>query len=53
MATDPVCGMKIEKEGALNMEWEDRIYYFCAKGCRDEFTQAPEGFTRGIKVIVE
>jgi len=53
MATDPVCGMKIEKERALSAKWEGRIYYFCAKGCRDEFTQEPEGFTREIKVIVE
>ena len=53
MATDTVCGMKIQKERALSAKWEGRIYYFCAKGCRDDFTQEPEGFTMEIKVIVE
>jgi putative ABC transport system ATP-binding protein len=37
MATDPVCGMSIERERAVHLEWEGQSYYFCAKGCRDEF----------------
>jgi YHS domain-containing protein len=37
MATDPVCGMAIDMGTAVKAEWEGQLYYFCAKGCRDEF----------------
>ena len=37
MAIDPVCGMAVERERAINVEREGQVYYFCAKGCRDEF----------------
>jgi putative ABC transport system ATP-binding protein len=45
MATDPVCGMAVEQETAINIEWEGKLFYFCAKGCRDEFASHPEQFT--------
>jgi putative ABC transport system ATP-binding protein len=44
MATDPVCGMAVEQESAIKMEWEGQLYFFCAKGCRDEFASHPEQF---------
>ncbi len=44
MATDPVCGMKIEKENAISIEWEGQVYYFCARGCRDEFITHSDKF---------
>lgn len=45
MATDPVCGMTVERERATAMmEWNGATYYFCAVGCRDEFAQAPQKF---------
>ena len=37
MAIDPVCGMAVEREKAISMKWKGQVYYFCAKGCRDEF----------------
>ncbi|MBA4180582.1 MAG: ABC transporter ATP-binding protein [Anaerolinea sp.] len=37
MATDPICGMAVEREGAVAGVREGETYYFCAKGCRDEF----------------
>ena len=37
MAIDPVCGMSVEREKAISVEREGQLYYFCAKGCRDEF----------------
>ncbi len=47
MATDPVCGMTVEREKAVAMmEYEGTAYYFCARGCRDEFAQEPEKFLR-------
>lgn len=44
MATDPVCGMTIEREKAISAEWEGQTYYFCARGCRDEFLANPAQF---------
>jgi putative ABC transport system ATP-binding protein len=37
MAVDPICGMSVEQEKAISLEWQEQTYYFCAKGCRDEF----------------
>jgi len=37
MAIDPVCGMSIERENAISAERQGQTYYFCARGCRDEF----------------
>lgn len=44
MAVDPVCGMSIEREKAINAEWEGQVYSFCARGCRDEFMNDPHKF---------
>ncbi len=44
MATDPVCGMSVQREKAVRLEWEGKAYYFCARGCRDEFLENPAGF---------
>ena len=37
MAIDPVCGMSVEQEKAISLEWRGQTHYFCAQGCRDEF----------------
>ncbi len=39
MATDPVCGMAIEQERAVTGELDGRRYYFCSRGCRDQFLE--------------
>ena len=45
MATDPVCGMTVERDRApATLEWKGTTYYFCAVGCRQEFEQAPAKF---------
>jgi len=44
MATDPVCQMGVEQEKAVSAEWNGQTYYFCAKGCRDEFLANPHQF---------
>ena len=47
MATDPVCGMTVEREKATaTFELNGITYYFCARGCRDEFAQAPENYLK-------
>ncbi|RPI26615.1 MAG: ATP-binding cassette domain-containing protein [Chloroflexota bacterium] len=44
MATDPVCGMTVERERAFQAELNGQAYYFCAAGCRDEFLSDPARF---------
>jgi uncharacterized membrane protein YraQ (UPF0718 family)/YHS domain-containing protein len=36
-ATDPVCGMKVDRERALRLEHEGRTYYFCSEHCMSRF----------------
>jgi putative ABC transport system ATP-binding protein len=45
MATDPVCNMTVERDRAIRLDWEGRVFYFCALGCRDEFVNNPGLFT--------
>jgi putative ABC transport system ATP-binding protein len=45
MARDPVCGMAVERDNAVSAEWNGRMFYFCARGCRQEFLSAPAQFT--------
>ena len=42
MATDPVCGMAVERDESVTGMRDGEIYYFCAKGCRDEFLASRE-----------
>jgi len=37
MATDPVCGMAVERELAVSAERDGIAYHFCSRGCRAEF----------------
>ena len=37
MASDPVCGMAVERERAVSAKHAGETYYFCSRGCRDEF----------------
>lgn len=37
MATDPVCGMAVEREHAVAAARDGEHYYFCSRGCRNEF----------------
>jgi putative ABC transport system ATP-binding protein len=43
LATDPVCGMRVEPAQALALEWEGETLYFCAAGCRDQFEREHAG----------
>jgi putative ABC transport system ATP-binding protein len=40
MATDPVCGMAIEREHAVSTEQAGETYWFCSRGCRAEYLGA-------------
>jgi putative ABC transport system ATP-binding protein len=37
MATDPVCGMAVEREAAISIERAGETFSFCSRGCREEF----------------
>jgi putative ABC transport system ATP-binding protein len=37
MATDPVCGMAVERERAVSAELDGQRFSFCSRGCRTEF----------------
>ena len=47
-ATDPVCGMEVNREiasaQALTSDHEGATYYFCGKGCKLEFDENPAKF---------
>jgi putative ABC transport system ATP-binding protein len=48
MASDLVCGMAVAQEAAAGtMEYPGVSYYFCAKGCLQEFAAEPNRFAGG------
>jgi YHS domain-containing protein len=47
MAIDPVCKMDVdEKKAAATYEYKGKTYYFCAEGCRENFSKDPEKFLK-------
>jgi len=36
-ATDPVCGMKVERARAIRLDLGSRTFYFCSEHCRHSF----------------
>ena len=45
MKKDPVCGMTVSPETAAETyEYKERIYYFCAVGCKVAFEKDPERY---------
>ena len=46
MVTDPVCGMVLERDRAVLAEWDGRTFFFCCRGCSQEFLAAPERFAQ-------
>jgi putative ABC transport system ATP-binding protein len=44
MATDPVCGMAVEREGAPHYRYEGETFFFCSTQCREEFAVDPRRF---------
>jgi putative ABC transport system ATP-binding protein len=44
MATDPVCGMSVERVGAPHFRHEGTTYFFCSTQCREEYAAAPDSF---------
>src|SRR5919106_3146809 len=45
MATDPVCGMRIDTDdAAATAEYEGETYYFCSEACRQAFVAGPDSY---------
>src|SRR5215213_2511849 len=46
-ATDPVCGMKVDRSKALRAEHAGRTYFFCSEHCRSQFESDPDAYLHG------
>ncbi len=45
MEIDPVCKMEVdEKTVQFKTEYQGKIYYFCAPGCKKAFEKEPEKY---------
>ena len=47
-ATDPVCGMDVDRESALTLEHDGTAYHFCSQRCRDRFQQDPSAYAQAV-----
>lgn len=45
-AVDPVCGMEVEPDLALAIEYGGRKYVFCEGACAETFREDPERWAR-------
>ena len=46
-ATDPVCGMTVDRDKAVSKEIGGETYYFCSKHCLHAFEADPEKYLSG------
>jgi YHS domain-containing protein len=45
MATDPVCGMRIDTDDSVvTAEHQGKTYYFCSQACHDAFVADPVSY---------
>ena len=47
-ATDPVCGMDVDRETALTLDHDGTAYHFCSQRCRDRFRQDPSAYVQAV-----
>jgi uncharacterized membrane protein YraQ (UPF0718 family)/YHS domain-containing protein len=45
-ATDPVCGMRVDRLKALRKDYLGGVYYFCSSACAEAFDDEPLAFSR-------
>ena len=43
-ATDPVCGMKVDRTKAASLEFRGQTFYFCSDGCLQTFEASPAAY---------
>ncbi|MBI4457082.1 MAG: YHS domain-containing protein [Acidobacteria bacterium] len=47
---DPVCKMQVnEQQAAGKSEYQGRVYFFCAPGCKKQFDKNPEKYVGKIE----
>jgi uncharacterized membrane protein YraQ (UPF0718 family)/YHS domain-containing protein len=46
-ASDPVCGMRVDRARALRLTRDGRVYHFCSEHCRAVFAADPEAIVSG------
>jgi uncharacterized protein len=46
-ATDPVCGMTVDRGKALTLEHDGHMHHFCSEHCRERFGEEPERYCGG------
>jgi hypothetical protein len=46
-ATDPTCGMRVDRRKALRLEHDGHTYYFCSEHCRAAFSGHEQAHDRG------
>ena len=42
MRSDPVCGMQVDPNAAVVLEYAGETYYFCESACADTFREDPD-----------
>ena len=52
MATDPICGMAVERDGAPHFSLDGETFYFCSPACREEFAAGRVAGRRFAKASV-
>jgi Cu+-exporting ATPase len=46
MATDPVCGMKVDEKTSEKATYDGKTYYFCSAACKETFNADPAQYVR-------
>jgi YHS domain-containing protein len=46
-ATDPVCGMKVDKAKGIKLQTDSGNVYFCSEHCRHQFEADPRKYASG------
>jgi YHS domain-containing protein len=50
MEKDPVCGMNVDpKTASWKSEYQGKMYYFCAPGCKADFDKNPQKYIKSVE----
>jgi uncharacterized membrane protein YraQ (UPF0718 family)/YHS domain-containing protein len=52
-ATDPVCGMQVDRARALSERYDGKEFYFCSERCRELFRADPGHYVSPTGEVVE
>lgn len=45
-AKDPVCGIMVDKDPGLSVNYKGETFYFCSKADMEKFKQEPERYVK-------